>query len=64
MKYINTKTGAMIDSPCLLSGENWVAQLEDDGKVHVRPVKDGVVLDTPIESIESYKETKRTPKKR
>ncbi|MEJ8751662.1 hypothetical protein WKS98_03375 [Lagierella sp. ICN-221743] len=24
MKYINTKTGAIIDSPCLISGGDWV----------------------------------------
>lgn len=23
MRYINTKTGAIIDSPCAISGENW-----------------------------------------
>lgn len=29
--------------------------IEDDGKVHVRPIEDGEVIDTPIESIEDHK---------
>lgn len=48
MRYRNTKTGAIIDSPCTLSGGNWVTEeefeeltamdednedLEDDGDV-------------------------------
>ena len=48
MKYKNTKTGAIIDSPCTLSGGDWVTEeefeeltamdednedLEDDGDV-------------------------------
>lgn len=24
MKYINTRTGAIIDSPCLISGGDWI----------------------------------------
>lgn len=24
MKYINTRTGAIIDSPCTISGGNWI----------------------------------------
>lgn len=26
MRYINTKTGAIIDSPCAISGGDWVAE--------------------------------------
>lgn len=26
MKYRNTKTGAIIDSPCLISGGDWVSE--------------------------------------
>ena len=26
MKYRNIKTGAVIDSPCAISGDNWVAE--------------------------------------
>ena len=29
--------------------------IEDDGKVHVRPIEEGEVIDTPIESIEDHK---------
>lgn len=28
MRYRNTKTGAIIDSPCTLSGGNWVTEEE------------------------------------
>ena len=31
MKYINTKTGAIIDSPCIISGGDWI-NLEDEVK--------------------------------
>ena len=24
MRYRNTKTGAIIDSPCVIKGENWI----------------------------------------
>lgn len=80
MRYINTKTGVTFDSPCSISGGDWklmdepgswAVTHEEDGKVHVRPVVDGEVLDTPIESLEDYTDTKvteakpkRTPKKR
>lgn len=32
MKYINTITGAIIDSPCLISGENWELVIESKSK--------------------------------
>ena len=32
MKYINTITGAIIDSPCLISGENWELVTENKSK--------------------------------
>lgn len=42
--------------------EGWVVQQEDDGNVHIRPVIDGKVADTPVERVTSYKEEK--PKKK
>ena len=27
MKYRNTKTGAVIDSPCVISGGDWVTEV-------------------------------------
>lgn len=35
MRYRNIKTGAVIDSPCLIKGENWIEEKEEDKK----PVK-------------------------
>lgn len=68
MKYRNTKTGAIIDSPCLISGGDWVTEEpvkivedgwtvteENDGKIHVRPTKNGQIIDTPVEKIEKPK---------
>jgi len=63
MRYRNLKTGAIFDSPCLISGgdwvrEGWVVQEEDDGKIHVRPTVDDEVIDTPVEKVEeATKET-------
>ena len=34
MKYKNTKTGAVIDSPCVIKGNNWI-----EIKEKVKPVK-------------------------
>jgi hypothetical protein len=28
MKYLNTKTGAIIDSPCIIKGGDWVEKAE------------------------------------
>ena len=36
MKYINTKTGAIIDSPCLISGGDWV-EYDKREKVEKKP---------------------------
>lgn len=35
MKYKNTNTGAIIDSPCIIKGENWIEVREEVKK----PVK-------------------------
>lgn len=32
MKYQNTKTGAVIDSPCVISGGDWVMKEETPEK--------------------------------
>lgn len=29
MKYRNTKTGAVIDSPCVISGGDWVTEVTE-----------------------------------
>ena len=29
MRYKNTKTGAIIDSPCLIKGKNWIEEKEE-----------------------------------
>ena len=61
MIYRNTKTGAIIDSSCVISGGDWVPEdgwavtQEVDGKVHVRPVQDGEIMDTPVVRVEKPK---------
>lgn len=60
MKYRNTKTGAIIDSSCAISGGDWVKEgwavtAEDDGKIHVRPTQNGQIIDTPVEKTEKPK---------
>lgn len=42
MRYINTKTGAVIDSPCEISGGDWVAE--------------GDLVDIPVEVEETFDE--------
>lgn len=29
MRYKNTKTGAVIDSPCFIKGKNWIEEKEE-----------------------------------
>jgi len=33
MKYKNTKTGAVIDSPCVIKGDNWIEEKEEVKKI-------------------------------
>ena len=33
MKYKNTKTGAIIDSPCVIKGDNWIEEKEEVKKI-------------------------------
>jgi hypothetical protein len=60
MIYRNTKTGAVIDSSCVISGGDWVKEgwavtAEEDGKIHVRPTKNGEKIDTLVEKVEKPK---------
>ena len=43
--------------------EQWAVTEEEDGNIHVRPVVDGEIIDTPIEEIITYKEPKSKKKK-
>ena len=45
-EYINTKTGARISSPDILSGENWI---EYDGKEKIKEESTETVIKKPIE---------------
>ena len=42
--------------------EQW-AVTEEDGTIHIRPVVDGEIIDTPIEETITYKEPKPKKKK-
>lgn len=44
--------------------EQWAVTEEEDGNIHVRPVVDGEIIDTPIEETIAYKEPKVKKKKR
>lgn len=40
MRYKNTKTGAVIDSPCTINGKNWIEVVKEEVKEEVKkPVK-------------------------
>ena len=36
MRYKNTKTGAVVDSPCTVKGKNWIELVQEEVK---KPVK-------------------------
>lgn len=40
-----------------LPKKGWIVREEDDNKIHVRPIKNGEILDTPVEKVISYKES-------
>ena len=42
--------------------EQWAVIEEEDGNVHVRPVIDGEIIDTPVEKVEDY--SKKNKKKK
>lgn len=42
--------------------ENFAVTQEEDGKVHVRPVVDGEIIDTPVVKIEKPKRRKASKK--
>ena len=58
MKYKNTKTGAIFDSPCVISGGDWVAEettitIEAEAKHVEVKVKEKIEkVEVPEESIE------------
>ena len=43
--------------------EQWAVTKEENGSIHVRPVVDGEIIDTPIEEYHDYREEKRKKKK-
>ena len=55
-KYYNTKTRAIIDSPLVISGENWIKY---DDKDQVEETETAIVEDEIVEEAEE-KETKKS----
>ena len=43
--------------------EQWAVTEEEDGNIHVRPVVDGEIIDTPIEEYHDYRKEKPKKKK-
>lgn len=43
--------------------EQWAVTREENGSVHVRPVVDGEIIDTPVEEYHDYREEKPKKKK-
>lgn len=42
MKYKNTKTGAVIDSPCVIKGNNWIEvkeEIKEEVKKQIKAIK-------------------------
>lgn len=56
-KYYNTKTRAIIDSPLVISGENWI-KYEDKDQVEETEIED--VEDEIVEEAEEEKEIKKS----
>lgn len=54
-KYYNTKTRAIIDSPLVISGENWIKYEDKD---QVEETQTAIVEDEIVEEVEE-KETKK-----
>lgn len=54
--YKNTKTGAIVDSSCIISGENWIKV--DDGDEQVDVLVDIDVDHAPMDSETPYEEGK------
>lgn len=60
MKYKNVITGAIIDSPCLISSEDWEEVIENIANESEEPTED---IEEPIEDIEEPTEETEEPKK-
>ncbi|AXU11166.1 hypothetical protein DYJ31_07785 [Parvimonas micra] len=60
MKYKNVITGAIIDSPCLISSEDWEEVIENIANESEEPIED---IEEPIEDIEEPTEETEEPKK-
>jgi predicted transcriptional regulator len=57
MKYKNTKTGAIIDSPCIISGGDWI-NLEEEVKEIEEFEKVGMIVEKIAEVAKMVEETK------
>lgn len=62
MIYVNKRTGATIDSPCLLSGEDWECVSEAATVEEMETVEEAAETEEVAEKAEEAKEEK--PKKR
>lgn len=62
MKYKNTKTGAIIDSPCKISGGDWIEVKEKINKTQAEEVNEVEEVEE-IEEIKEIKEVEEDPEK-
>lgn len=60
MKYKNVITGAIIDSPCLISSEDWEEVIENIANESEEPTED---IEETTEDIEEPKKGKKSNKK-
>lgn len=58
MRYKNIKTGAIIDSPCVIKGENWIEEIKNE----VEEVQEEAIEDEAIEGVEEIEEVKKPVK--
>lgn len=54
MKYINTKTGVIIDTPCLISGGDWIEYVRE------HPAEE-IIEEVEVEIKEEVEEVKEEP---
>ncbi|MBC8589333.1 hypothetical protein [Paratissierella segnis] len=59
MRYKNTKTGAIIDSPCRISGGDWIEVKEKINETQAEEVNEV----EEVEEIEEIKEAEEDPEK-
>ena len=59
MKYLNQKTGAILDSPCQVSGGDWVEYSKQNEKINVSVQAAKAIMEEPAGISKGSKELTR-----